>query len=61
MFLESVNRDSLGGIYIYFVCKKDDNRVLAITGKSVGFDFGLKKFLTVSDDNDVEAPLFFIA
>ena len=29
------------------------------TGKSVGFDFGLKTFLTASDGKDVTSPLFF--
>ena len=55
----TVKRDSLGDIYIYFVCKKDENKVLARTGKSVGFDFGLKTFLTASDGQDIESPLFF--
>ena len=55
----TVKRDALGDIYIYFVCDVKENEVLVRTGKSVGYDFGLKKFLTASDDNDVEAPLFF--
>lgn len=55
----TVKRDSLGDIYIYFVCKNDENKVLARTGKSVGFDFGLKTFLTSSDGQDIESPLFF--
>ena len=55
----TVKRDSLGDIYIYFVCKNDENKVLARTGKSVGFDFGLKTFLTASDGQDIESPLFF--
>ena len=29
------------------------------TGKSVGYDVGLKVFLTASDENDIESPLFF--
>ncbi|STY72147.1 transposase, IS605 OrfB family [Megamonas hypermegale] len=32
---------------------------LARTGKSVGYDFGLKQFLTASDNEDIKAPLFF--
>jgi putative transposase len=28
------------------------------SGKSVGFDFGMKKFLTSSDGNNVDMPLF---
>ena len=30
------------------------------TGKSVGYDFGLKKFLTSSDGKDIKSPLFFV-
>ena len=55
----TVKRDSLGDIYLYFVCETQENKVLARTGKSVGYDFGLKTFLRSSDDRDVEAPLFF--
>ena len=55
----TVKRDSLGDVYIYFVCKNDENKVLARTGKSVGFDFGLKTFLIASDGQDIESPLFF--
>ena len=29
------------------------------TGQSVGYDFGLKTFLTASDEADVQSPLFF--
>ena len=32
---------------------------VSTTGQSVGYDFGLKTFLTASDGNDVESPLFF--
>ena len=55
----TVKRDTLGDIYIYFICENKENEVLARTGKSVGFDFGLKTFLTASDGRDIEAPLFF--
>lgn len=55
----TVKRDTLGDIYIYFICEHKENKVLARTGKSVGFDFGLKTFLTASDGKDIEAPLFF--
>ena len=30
------------------------------TGKSVGFDFGLKTFLTGSDGQDIKSPYFFM-
>ena len=56
----TVKRDALGDIYLYFVCEQEEkNEVIARTGNSVGFDFGLKTFLTASDDKDVESPLFF--
>lgn len=55
----TVKRDKLGDIYIYFVCDVGHNEVLARTGKSVGYDFGMKKFLTSSDGIDVIAPEFF--
>ena len=55
----TVKRDTLGDVYIYFICENEDNEVLARTGKSVGFDFGLKTFLTASDGKDIKAPLFF--
>ena len=55
----TIKRDALGDIYLYFVCEQEKNQIIARTGKSVGFDFGLKTFLTASDDKDVESPLFF--
>ena len=55
----TIKRDALEDMYIYFVCETSENKVLARTGKSVGFDFGLKKFLNASDGNDIVSPLFF--
>lgn len=55
----TVKRDTLGDIYIYFICENEDNEVLARAGKSVGFDFGFKTFLTASDGKDIKSPLFF--
>ena len=55
----TVKRDALGDIYLYFVCETLENEVLARTGKSVGFDFGLKIFLNASDGRDIASPLFF--
>ena len=56
----TIKRDALGDIYVYFVCETDDNQVLVRTGNSVGYDFGLKTFLTASDGEDIESPLFFL-
>ncbi|MBR2519951.1 MAG: transposase [Selenomonadaceae bacterium] len=55
----TVKRDSLGDIYVYIVTDAKKIEVETRTGKSVGFDFGLKKFLTASDGKDVTSPLFF--
>ncbi len=56
----TIKRDSLGDFYIFVVIDAlniDPNPTM--TGKSAGFDFGLKTYLTASDGQDVESPLFF--
>jgi putative transposase len=57
----TVKRDTIGDFYIFVVCESDNvfkpNKVRS--GKSVGFDFGLKTYLTASDGCSVESPLFF--
>lgn len=55
----TIKRDSLGDIYVYFVTDAKELEVETRTGKRVGFDFGLKKFLKASDGKDIESPLFF--
>ena len=55
----TIKRDILGDIYVYFVTDVKNLEVETRTGKRVGFDFGLKKFLTASDGKDVTSPLFF--
>ena len=55
----TIKRDSLGDIYIYLVTDAKNIEVVERTGKRVGYDFGLKKFLTASDGADVTSPLFF--
>jgi len=55
----TVKRDSLGDLYVYIVCETEGNEILPRTGKSVGYDFGLKMFLTASDGNDIVSPEFF--
>ena len=55
----TIKKDALGDFYIIFSC----DEVLSpmskpLTGKSAGFDFGLKTFLTSSDAfESIEAPL----
>ncbi|MDI3534750.1 MAG: putative transposase [Thermosediminibacterales bacterium] len=55
----TVKRDSLEDIYIYLTCETEEAVVESRSGKSVGLDFGLKKFLTASDGKIIESPLFF--
>ena len=56
----TVKRDAVGDIYIYLVCDVQSEKVEKRTGKSVGFDFGLKTFLTGSDRHDIKSPDFFL-
>ena len=55
----TVKRDATGDIYIHLVCEVQSGQVELRTGKSVGFDFGLKTFLTGSDGHDINSPDFF--
>ena len=55
----TIKRDAVGDIYIYLVCDIQREQVEPRTGKSVGFDFGLKRFLTGSDGHDITSPDFF--
>ena len=56
----TVKRDAVGDIYIYLVCDSQLEQVEQRTGKSVGFDFGLKEFLTGSDGHNITSPYFFM-
>ncbi len=56
----TIKRDSLGNFWLYFVVEEEvnqSNRIL--TGNSAGFDFGLKTFLTSSDGQEIESPLYY--
>ena len=55
----TVKRDLIGNVYICLACDTDSHKSAERTGKIVGYDFGLKKFLTASDGKDLESPLFF--
>lgn len=57
----TVKRNKLGE---YFILITTDhvgisNNITIRSGKIVGFDFGLKQFLTGSDGNDFISPMFF--
>jgi putative transposase len=55
----TIKRDKLGDIYIHIVTDFVETRTAPRTGEIVGFDFGLKTFLIVSNGEDIESPLFF--
>jgi len=57
----TIKRDSIGDLYIIITTdiNPQSEEVTSRTGKSVGFDFGLKMFLTASNGTDIESPLFF--
>ena len=56
----TIKRDAVGDIYVYLACDTQSTQVGLRTGKSVGFDFGLKQFLTASDGHDIVSPYFFM-
>ena len=53
------NTNSLGDIYVFIVTDAKDFVVETRTGERVGFDFGLKRFFTASDGDDIISPMFF--
>lgn len=57
--LLTVKRDRTGDFYVYLVCEGNQNETIARMGESIGFDFGLKTFLTASDGTTINSPLFF--
>jgi putative transposase len=54
----TVKRDALGDFWLFFVTDEEIEPVEARPGESVGLDFGLKIFLTTSDEEKIESPLF---
>ena len=56
----TIKRDPLGDMYICILTdhvEPDLNRVM--TGQIAGFDFGLKRYLTGSNEHDIDSPQFF--
>jgi putative transposase len=54
----TIKRDALGDFRLYFVTNEEIQPIEARSGESVGLDFGLKTFLTMSDGKKIESPLF---
>jgi putative transposase len=56
----TVKRDNLGNLWLYFVVEENLSQSnQTMTGNSAGFDFGLKTFLTTSDGQKIESPLYY--
>lgn len=55
----TIKRDNLGSFYIC-VCLETKDKSRITTGKSVGIDFGLKTFLTLSDNTSIDSPLIYL-
>jgi putative transposase len=55
----TVKRNNLGELFILVVTDYVDESFAPVTGKIAGWDFGLKTFLTGSDNTSIESPLFF--
>jgi putative transposase len=54
----TVKRDALGDFWLCLATDEDIEPIEARSGESVGLDFGLKTFLTASDGEKIESPLF---
>ncbi len=55
----TVKRNNLGELFLLVVTDYQDETIPVVTGKSAGWDFGLKTFLTGSDGTTIKSPLFF--
>ena len=55
----TIKRDRCGDFWLIVTTDWVDSEVLPKSGKSVGYDFGMKTYLVASDFRDVVAPLFF--
>ena len=56
----TVKRDSFGNLWLYFVIEEEiSQNNQTMTGNMAGFDFGLKVFLTSSDREEIESPLYY--
>ena len=55
----TIKRDKCGDYWVCFSCDGVDNsKPISMTGKSAGFDFGLKTFLTCSDGTKIKCPQY---
>ena len=56
----TIKRDACGDYWVCFSCDNVDiSDPMPKTGQSVGIDFGLKTYLTLSDGTKIEGPQYF--
>jgi transposase, IS605 OrfB family, central region len=55
----TVKRTKAGELFIFVTCKEEMNQVLSRMGSSIGMDFGLKHFLTLSDGSVIDSPQWY--
>ena len=55
-----IKRDTIGDFYICITIDKKEDKLNVTTGKSAGIDFGMKTFLTLDDQSEIESPLFHL-
>ena len=51
-----IGRDTVGTFYLYVVTDDTSKEVMSATGKSVGIDFGMDTYLTLSTGEKVQHP-----
>lgn len=56
----TIKRSAVGEIYLIVVTDFKEEGIGVVTGKSGGFDFGLKTFLTDSNGIEYKSPLFML-
>lgn len=56
----TIKRSAVGNLYLIVVTNFIDESIGVATGKSAGFDFGLKTFLTDSNGMKYKSPLFML-
>lgn len=56
----TVKRDNIGDFYICISLEQEETKKDITSGKIVGIDFGLKTFLTLSDNTKIESPRYYL-
>ena len=55
-----IKRDNIGDFYICITQEIKDTKINITTGKIGGADFGMKKFLTLDDNSEIESPQYHL-